>query len=52
MQRRVSILKKILEGRIKAFMDGDKEKFAAEIQKEADKLAAMPFGVPLLHIVG
>ena len=48
----MEILEKILKRRIEPFVKGDKEAFKAEIQKEADKLASMPFGVPLMHIIG
>jgi hypothetical protein len=48
----VHVLEKVLKRRIEPFVKGDKEAFSKEIQKEADKLASMPFGVPLMHIIG
>lgn len=52
LQKRVEVLEKILKRRMEPFVNGDKEAFCKEIQKEADKLASMPFGVPLMHIIG
>lgn len=52
MQKRVEVLEKILKRRLDPFLKGDKAAFQKEIQKEADKLASMPFGVPLMHIIG
>ncbi len=40
-----------MEKRIQPFVDGDKEGFKKEIQREADRLASTPFGVPLMHII-
>lgn len=50
-QNRVAVLTKIVERRIQPYVDGDKEGFRKEIQKEADRLAKTPFGVPLMHII-
>ena len=52
VQKRVEVLEKILKRRMEPFLKGDKDAFQQEIQKEADKLACMPFGVPLMHIIG
>ena len=43
---------KILSSRVQPYLDGNVESFEKEIHKEADRLAAIPFGVPLLHIIG
>ncbi len=51
-QKRVEVLEKLLKRRMEPFLKGDKEAFQREIQKEANKLASMPFGVPLMHIIG
>ncbi len=50
-QKREKVLRKIVEKRIQPYVDGDKEGFIQEIHREADKLAATPFGVPLMHII-
>ena len=52
VQKRVEVLEKVLKRRIEPFIKGDTEAFKRDIQKEADKLASMPFGVPLMHIIG
>ena len=52
LQKRVEVLEKLLKRRMEPFLKGDKEAFQREIQKEANKLASMPFGVPLMHIIG
>lgn len=51
-QKRVELLEKVLKRRMEPFLKDDKEAFTKEIQKEADKMASMPFGVPLMHIIG
>ena len=43
---------RILSSRVQPYLDGNVEAFEKEIHKEADRLAAVPFGVPLLHIIG
>ena len=52
MQKRVELLEKVLKRRMEPFLKDDKAAFTGEIQKEADKMASMPFGVPLMHIIG
>lgn len=52
VQTRETLLFKILKNRIQPYVDGNTEAFEKEIHREADKLAAVPFGVPLLHIIG
>lgn len=52
VQLREGTLVKILANRVQPFLDGNTESFEKEIHKEADRLAAIPFGVPLLHIIG
>jgi hypothetical protein len=51
-QTRVALLSKLLVRRIKPYVEGDEEGFRRAITREADKLACVPFGVPLLHVIG
>ena len=48
----MTVLSKLLERRTKPYVDGKEEAFRKEIQAEAEKLASVPFGVPLMHIIG
>ena len=41
-----------MKAKLQKFVDGDKEGFRQQIQNEADCIAAVPFGVPMLEVIG
>lgn len=51
-QEREVHLAELMKAKLQRFVDGDKEGFRQQIQNEADRIAAVPFGVPMLEVVG
>ena len=45
-------LAELLKAKLQRFVDGDKEGFKEQIKNEADRIAAVPFGVPMLEVIG
>lgn len=52
MQEREAHLAELMKAKLQKFVDGDKEGFRQQIQNEADRIAAVPFGVPMLEVIG
>jgi hypothetical protein len=54
LQERRSILARLLKGKLQAFVGGeiDMPAFQAKFTEEAEELASLPFGVPMLHLIG
>jgi hypothetical protein len=52
MQEREAHLADLMKAKLQKFVDGDKEGFRQQIQNEADRIAAVPFGVPMLEVIG
>lgn len=52
LQEREKHLADLLKTKLQRFVDGDKVGFKEQIQNEADRIAAIPFGVPMLETIG
>lgn len=52
MQEREAHLADLLKTKLQRFVDGDKAGFKEQIQTEADRIAAIPFGIPMLEVIG
>ena len=54
LQERRQILARLLKGKLQPFVSGevDMPGFQAKFTKEAEELAGLPFGVPMLHLIG
>ena len=52
MQEREAHLAELLKAKLQRFVDGDKEGFKEQIKNEADRIAAVPFGIPMLEVIG
>ena len=52
LQEREAHLAGLLKTKLQRFVDGDKAGFKEQIQNEADRIAAIPFGVPMLETIG
>ncbi len=52
VQEREAHLADLMKAKLQKFVDGDKEGFKQQIQNEADRIAAVPFGVPMLEVIG
>ena len=54
MQERRAILARLLKGKLQPFISGevDMTGFQAKFTQEAEELASLPFGVPMLHLIG
>ena len=48
------MLARLLKGKLQPFVSGavDMPGFQAKFTKEAEELASLPFGVPMLHLIG
>jgi hypothetical protein len=59
-KKRLSVLSKerqakvaqVLKSKLQHYVTGDKDGFIQAVRQEADEVSAMPFGTPLLHLVG
>ena len=54
LQERREILARLLKGKLQPFVSGevDMPGFQAKFTAEAEELASLPFGVPMLHLIG
>lgn len=54
LQERRDVLARLLKGKLQPFVSGeiDMPGFQAKFTKEAEELASLPFGVPMLHLIG
>ena len=52
LQEREAVLAGLLRQRLQPFLAGQGDGFSAAVRKEADELAALPFGIAMLHCIG